>query len=770
MSAKLNESLENLRLRATCSICTELYTKPKQLPRCSHVFCLSCVKRYLQSKLPNNFPPCPMCRQPITRSLREVDSLEPARAEEDIIEFVRPFENCDLCKKRERPTLKCLQCSGLICDNCMPAHSKLQPLHTVVSIFESGVSPSQVMKSECRDHPNQTLDLFCLMCNKILCTHCEKYSHYSCIKNYERKNAYELKLENSPNLLRAFVFSKEEQSGFSVETRVALLKDFASFTRQRLQDLTKEVEKDVTFYSEYIKNLDYIAEEHPDESEMITQRHQHLKDEFSSTIEKGNKLILNTSLLIDRSTDAEIAESALTSEKSCLEFLRYRQLHSFEACCIGFATEKTVKGEAVLKQISNSVLKELKYGFVVLFVAPIIIRENTVIDGLSAGVVHNETSTEKVVDSNRIKCFTEVEEYGLLHDYMSDNTLHTNEFLDKAKPSMSHVVELRILTSGFTGNDIRYTVEGGCLKKIQPYDKKYPYIVVTKASGSETIMYKSYFLNFLSAAPLVYQNDNICRQVEAADLPDSEIICLIGSRSSSSGLEALFLEYKAGEGFTSGLSVCAKVVRFKQGKFINSISGSNYHFFTDDARSFVYLKVVPSNGNTLISYFSEIDESVQRERFFRILEDGSEAEVPISTSYAELLCELKTGMFIVTRENDTNKLTVARLTRLLKTYILFCIKQEDVSVPLEKLCPKTMAETSSGDIVVTCAVLDDVTKLILLLPLTQRVEILEIQYAITERSETVIVDLEMDSVGNIMYVLKNDKERMWSVITKYIKP
>ena len=47
----------------------------------------------------NNFPPCPMCRAPITRAINDIDLMEPARAEEDIIEFVRPYENCDLCKK-----------------------------------------------------------------------------------------------------------------------------------------------------------------------------------------------------------------------------------------------------------------------------------------------------------------------------------------------------------------------------------------------------------------------------------------------------------------------------------------------------------------------------------------------------------------------------------------------------------------------------------------------------------------------------------------------
>ena len=131
MTSHLQESLENLRLRATCAICTELYTKPKQLPNCSHVFCMSCVKRYMQTKLPNNFPPCPMCRAPITRAIRDIDLMEPARAEEDIIEFVRPYENCDLCKKRERPTLRCLECSGLICENCQLVHGKLKSHHTV---------------------------------------------------------------------------------------------------------------------------------------------------------------------------------------------------------------------------------------------------------------------------------------------------------------------------------------------------------------------------------------------------------------------------------------------------------------------------------------------------------------------------------------------------------------------------------------------------------------------------------------------------------------
>ena len=106
MASQTDDSLDILRQRVKCPVCMQIFNKPKRLPNCSHVFCLSCIKRHMELKQTFNFPPCPMCRKPISIFLANIDSLEPAKAEEDIIVVVTKYETCDICKKERASETK----------------------------------------------------------------------------------------------------------------------------------------------------------------------------------------------------------------------------------------------------------------------------------------------------------------------------------------------------------------------------------------------------------------------------------------------------------------------------------------------------------------------------------------------------------------------------------------------------------------------------------------------------------------------------------------
>ena len=45
-----------------CPFCTEVLSDPRMLP-CEHVFCLRCLMRTGQGKLPGESMPCPRCRE-----------------------------------------------------------------------------------------------------------------------------------------------------------------------------------------------------------------------------------------------------------------------------------------------------------------------------------------------------------------------------------------------------------------------------------------------------------------------------------------------------------------------------------------------------------------------------------------------------------------------------------------------------------------------------------------------------------------------------------
>ena len=139
MSSRSDDGLVHLRTSATCVICSQFYNKPKKLPKCPHVFCLRCLEQ-LHVKCHTNFPPCPMCRTPIIIRRSDITSLDPAIAEQAIVDFVKQYETCGLCGFKSNPNLECEPCGAFVCDGCEPCHGKLKSSHTVRSIVPSGTT------------------------------------------------------------------------------------------------------------------------------------------------------------------------------------------------------------------------------------------------------------------------------------------------------------------------------------------------------------------------------------------------------------------------------------------------------------------------------------------------------------------------------------------------------------------------------------------------------------------------------------------------------
>ena len=530
----------------------------------------------MQTKLPNNFPPCPMCRAPITRAIRDIDLMEPARAEEDIIEFVRPYENCDLCKKRERPTLRCLECSGLICENCQLVHGKLQSHHTVVSIFESGVVVQRpVIKNECKTHPNQTLDLYCLMCSTMLCLYCDKYSHSSCSSSYEEFVNYIQKFNNSSQLLQDFVFSSEErknliqtleikeqrkrtertaqfersfamlqtptsttfrtmspadqamarmqnltsQRGFSnssVSTppslRVVQVNEFSAFARNFIREITEEVEKDIEFYEEYIGRLTNIIGSET-ESPELNERKGNLETEMRELIKTGKKISKNNKLM-DRSTDVEVAESALRKEIASLQFFRFRKPYSMDVRCIEITLDKLYNMKPSIRQRALCAIKDhVQTEVVCLFIDRVEVAVDLLQDNHSVdmngetekpqtlddtdtdgkGGAYQIVSAENKLVFNTIRCLDVENSYEYSGGYshcetaLIANILYENRFFGNAnrlqlliKGGLSIDVKT-INKTGFTGNSYTKAIEKKCLDRCKHSKKRSLVNIVTSA-------------------------------------------------------------------------------------------------------------------------------------------------------------------------------------------------------------------------------------------------------------------------------------------------
>ena len=317
-----DDDLYILRERATCPICKEFYNRPRKLS-CCHVVCLDCIKRHVSLWHQSNFPPCPLCRKPIMHS--EVNKLEPALAEQDIVTVVRKYENCDICKRKENPSIKCLECKYSICKSCRPCHEEYNPLHTVVTILKSQKECNIASASRCDKHPDQYLTLYCIMCNNLLCSYCEKHLHKACANKYQNSPLVCKRFDRG--LLREYASSSNavKPLGGSDEMPSSLyIQDFSVWSLDWLAKAKTHIEQCTYFFHECsIQCNDFITNTYSDNI-ALRKRRESILSELGSIMQKGNALKLKMGKLIDEAIAAYISKSVLDLETQSTKYFRIR--------------------------------------------------------------------------------------------------------------------------------------------------------------------------------------------------------------------------------------------------------------------------------------------------------------------------------------------------------------------------------------------------------------------------------------------------------------
>ena len=104
-----------------CSICWDLFRKPKYLP-CRHTFCLPCLKSYVKQSQAGGSITCPLCRKD---SLIPKDGLG-SLFDNFYVELKEPevekFLHCGICNKTTEASNVCRHCMAVVCFNCLPSH------------------------------------------------------------------------------------------------------------------------------------------------------------------------------------------------------------------------------------------------------------------------------------------------------------------------------------------------------------------------------------------------------------------------------------------------------------------------------------------------------------------------------------------------------------------------------------------------------------------------------------------------------------------------
>ena len=182
--------LYNLHEEVSCSVCSDLFTNPKQLS-CLHSFCLKCLKGWYETCGGGDTIKCPKCqtlsRVPASGDLKDLPTSFYLNGLIDVLaikECNKTQVKCGNCDKKNSEVSYCFQCCIFYCDQCAAAHSILRRKrgHRVLAIKEfqdkdlEDVLKRPVFCSR-QDHREEELKYYCKECETALCQTCVTLDH-----------------------------------------------------------------------------------------------------------------------------------------------------------------------------------------------------------------------------------------------------------------------------------------------------------------------------------------------------------------------------------------------------------------------------------------------------------------------------------------------------------------------------------------------------------------------------------------------------------------
>ena len=178
----------------TCSICGELFKKPKTLP-CLHTFCKECIQTSLDTaERMKGQKTCPLCRSPVPKD--GIASIPTNFAINRLIEIFNSRRTrddnhavkCDECDSEDGAVacMWCVDCEKGLCEECFKPHTRSKSLksHKAVTIDEFTKSPKAMLATAPKPqycstlgHDGQQLELYCHTCSQLICRDCTYTDH-----------------------------------------------------------------------------------------------------------------------------------------------------------------------------------------------------------------------------------------------------------------------------------------------------------------------------------------------------------------------------------------------------------------------------------------------------------------------------------------------------------------------------------------------------------------------------------------------------------------
>ena len=731
-----------------------------------------------------------MCRTPIIIRRCDINSLDPAIAEQDIVDFVKQYETCGLCDLKTNPNLKCDECRVFVCESCEKCHKTLKPLHKVISILPSGTSRILSTKRTCVEHADQSLDLFCIVCHRVLCMHCKEYCHAKCEQNtcveFERYcrgflNDY---VQSNENL--KIKFNSKQLS------RVVYIPGFVTVARKWLEGVQVEVHACMDYFRELKAKLTDI--EATFDNSVLTIRRQVDKNEIDKILKFGKDSLSSTEHLLNEETpDIEIAKNVLNVEQKCLTVFKYRRAFPLDMEPFKLIEKNTGSDKQNIQQLSKCFIKECTV-FTCKCVLNIMYCAKPA-DHLSLGIHQSEateieTTGKTSVNNIDISGFTilscAVFEKLLFNGKLTNNysrnrvykqamhqlsahnvesNIYTNHVLDKSELRKLNSLEICMIQVdvGFT-DEIRIPNGCGCTIKfdIDNTVEEKPQVVISYDSLRMGLITK--FVNVVVLPCYSVKEMESSMQGNHSESRGPYLFSLIGNRERGAGLESVFLYVDSDGKLKHGVSICSTVAKFKSSApvYLNDLLNHTHQqrpgYIIKDENGAFYVFTCQHGDSYWLSYHSKLTADVVPENFIQSCENfGPDdialwisllphlsrryhqlntygKEVLISIFKTNLLCSFESGIYFVKR-NDAGEMTIGTFLfncTEIKPDTMLTVRASDTYIPLCKLKPLTMVERRNKAIVVVCSVEDDTSKFVMILADKQgaeAVEVLKINYA-----------------------------------------
>ncbi|XP_077869784.1 tripartite motif-containing protein 2-like [Saccoglossus kowalevskii] len=169
----------------SCSICLEIYKKPKALP-CLHTFCEQCLVTCKAKS--EGVLRCAACRIQCDTPIKDLKSnffltslLDTFQRQKQLTTGNPPL--CEICQEKTA-THRCVDCPQFSCDVCVKMHEHIPPLkgHQVLTIDKYKEIESKghlTLQTEvfCSDHKDSKLKFYCHTCQVPVCSDCTIVKH-----------------------------------------------------------------------------------------------------------------------------------------------------------------------------------------------------------------------------------------------------------------------------------------------------------------------------------------------------------------------------------------------------------------------------------------------------------------------------------------------------------------------------------------------------------------------------------------------------------------